>query len=131
LTDPIAIGVVEAVVVVVAVGAVSGGAGRRSSYCCGTNGCSAIRIIASAPSSPTIRGPTIGRATIRPATVAHATACNANGAATDTSRADPSAADPGAPAAVSERVVGNKGRAHEDGGRKTYESITQHGFLLS
>ena len=98
-----------AAIVVAAVGAVSavsGGAGRRSSYCCGTNGCSAIRIIPS-----TIRSPAIRRATI-----GHATACNANGTATDTCRADPAAASSGASAAVSERVVRNKGRAQKDGG---------------
>jgi hypothetical protein len=33
---------------------------------------------------------------------------------------------PSAPASSRKRVVGNKGRAHKDGGCETYKSTTQH-----
>jgi hypothetical protein len=107
-----AVAVVAVAVVVVA--AVSSGTDCRGSYCCGTDRRSAIRIPA-----------TIGNPTIGPPAVGHATARNANSTASVTYRADPSAST-GAATAVSERVIGNKGHAHKEGCRETYDSFTQH-----
>jgi hypothetical protein len=131
LADPIAVGVLVAAVavttvvaVVVVVVAVSGGTGRRRSYCCGTDRRSAIRIPATI-GNPTIGCPAIRSASIGRPAIGHATARNANGAASDTCRAN-SPASTDATATVSECVIGNKGRSHEDGGCETYEDVTQH-----
>src|SRR6516162_6981960 len=130
--DPIAVGILVAAVTVttvvavaVVIVAVSGGTGCRGSYCCRTNRRSAIRIIPAtignpAIGCPAIRGPSIGRPSI-----GYAAARNANSTAPDTCRANPSAST-NAAATVGERVVGNKGHAHQEGGRETYDSITQH-----
>ena len=129
--DPIAVGILVAAVTVttvvavaVVVVAVSGGAGCRGSYCCGTDRRSAIRITATI-GCPAIRGPSIGRPSI-----GYAAARNANSTAPDTCRANPSAST-NAAATVGERVVGNKGHAHQEGGRETYDSTTQHWYSPS
>ena len=131
LADPIAVGVLVAAVTVttvvavaVVVVAVSGGTGCRGSYCCGTDRRSAIRITATI-GCPAIRGPSISRPSI-----GHATARNANSTAPDTCRANPSASTDAA-TTVGERVIGNKGQAHKEGGRETYDSITQHWYSPS
>ena len=124
LADPSAVGVLVAAVAVttvvavaVVIIAVSGGTGCRGSHCCGTDCRSAIRIPA------TIGDPTIGCPAIRGASIGHATARNTNRTASDTCRAN-SPASTDATATVSERVIGNKGRAYKDSGRETNESIT-------
>jgi hypothetical protein len=63
----------------------------------------------------TISRAAIGRSTVSGPAIGHATP--RNGTASDT---HPSGVNTCTATAVSERVVGNKGRAHKDGGRETH-----------
>jgi hypothetical protein len=113
-----AVTVAEAVVVV----AVSGGTGGRGSCRCGTDRRSAIRIIPTTIGNPT----TIGSPTIGPPAIGHATARYANSTTSGTCRPNPSSASTDAATAVSERVIGYKGHARKEDGRKSKGNISQH-----
>ena len=121
----VATAVAVVAVAVVVVTAVSSGTKCRGSYCCGTDRRSAIRIPATIGDPTTIGRSAICSTAIGTTAVGHATARNPDSTASVTCRADPSAST-GAATAVSERVIGNKGHAHKEGGRETYDSFAQH-----